>query len=73
VGYLLYKLSMNEKPQPGLCTSGGDSWCKFKNSASSGLAYEHKHCLLAAVMGAIKPVFRDLASVDLQLRILINM
>jgi hypothetical protein len=44
--------------------SGGDSWCKFKNSASSGVAYEHKHSLPAPVMDAIKPVFRDLAGVD---------
>jgi hypothetical protein len=50
--------------QHGVCPSGGDSWCKFKNSASSGGVYEHKHSLPAAVMVAIKPVFRDLAGVD---------
>jgi hypothetical protein len=65
-----HKLSTKEKPQHGLCTSGDDSWCKFKNSASSGLAYEHKHSLPAAVMDAIKPVFRGLASVDLLKRCL---
>jgi hypothetical protein len=37
----------------------------LKNIASSGVAYEHKYSLPAAVMDAIKPVFRDLASVDL--------
>jgi hypothetical protein len=57
-------LLTNEKPQHGLCASGGESWCKFKNSASSGAAYEHKHSLPAAVMDAIKPVFMDLACVD---------
>jgi hypothetical protein len=52
-------------PQPSLCPSGGDSWCKFKSNAIPGLAYQYKHCLLAAVVDAGKPVFRDLASVDL--------
>jgi hypothetical protein len=33
-------------------------------TASSGVAYEHKHTGPAAVMDAIKPVFRDLAGVD---------
>jgi hypothetical protein len=60
---LFHKLSTYEKPQHGVYTSGDDSWCKFKNSAISGVAYEHKHSLPAAVMDAIKPVFRDLASV----------
>jgi hypothetical protein len=53
-----------EKPQHGVYPGGDDSWCKFKNSANSGVAYEHKHSLPAAVMDAIKPVFRDLAGVD---------
>jgi hypothetical protein len=44
--------------------SGSDSWCKFKSSASSGVAYEHKHSLPAALMDAIKPMFKDLAGVD---------
>jgi hypothetical protein len=65
VGCLFHKLLANEKPQHGVCPSAGDSWCKFKNSANSGVAYEHKHSLPVAVMGAIKPVFRDLAGVDL--------
>jgi hypothetical protein len=60
----LHELLRNEKPQHGVCPSGGDSWCKFKNSARSGVAYEHKHSLPAAVMDGIKPVFRDLAGVD---------
>jgi hypothetical protein len=38
--------------------------CKFKNSASSGAAYERKDSLPPAVMDAIKTVFRDLAGVD---------
>jgi hypothetical protein len=32
-------------------------------TASSGVAYEHKHTVPAAVMDAFKPVFRDLAGV----------
>jgi hypothetical protein len=60
-----HNLSTNEKPQHGVCPSGGGSWWKFKISASSGVAYEHKHSLPAAVMDAIKLVFRDLASIDL--------
>jgi hypothetical protein len=59
-----HKLLPNEKPQHSVCPSGVDGWCKFKNSASSGLAYEPKHSLPAAVMNAIKPVFRDFAGVD---------
>jgi hypothetical protein len=27
-------LLTNEKPQHGVCPSGGDNWCKFKNSGS---------------------------------------
>jgi hypothetical protein len=60
-----HKLLTNERPQHGVCPSGGDIWCKFKNSASSGVACERKHSLPAAVMDAIKPVFRDLAGVSL--------
>jgi hypothetical protein len=59
-----HRLLTNKKPQHGVCPSGGDSWCKFKNSASSGAAYEHKHALAAAVMDALKPVFRHLGGVD---------
>jgi hypothetical protein len=58
-----HKFLTNKKPQHGVCPSGGDSWCKFKNSARSGVAYAHKHSLQAAVMVAIKPVFRDLTGV----------
>jgi hypothetical protein len=60
----LRELLTNEKPPDGVCTSGGDIWCKFKISAGSGVAYEHKHPLPAAVMDAITPVFRDHAGVD---------
>jgi hypothetical protein len=60
----LNKLLANENPQHGVYPSCGDSCRKFKNIASSGVAYEHKHSLPAAVMDAIKSVFRDLASVD---------
>jgi hypothetical protein len=37
-GIFFHKLLTNEKPQHDLCPSGDDSWCKFKNSASSGVA-----------------------------------
>jgi hypothetical protein len=60
-----HKVSTNEKPRHGLCAGGDDSWCKFKSSASSGVACEDKHYLPAACMDAIKQVFRELASVDL--------
>jgi hypothetical protein len=62
---IFHKLSMNDKPQNGLSPSGDDIWCKFKNHASPGLACQQKHSLLAAVMDAIKPVFKDLVSVHL--------
>jgi hypothetical protein len=61
---LFHKLLTNEKPQHGVCASGGDNWCKFNNGASSGVAYELKHYLRAGVMDSIKVVFRDLAGVD---------
>jgi hypothetical protein len=54
----------NEKPQHGVCPSGGDNWCKFKYSVSSAVAYEHKYSLPAAVMNSIKPGFMYLADVD---------
>jgi hypothetical protein len=59
-----HKLLTVEEPQHGVCPSSNGSWCKLKNSASSEVAYEHKHSLPAAVMDAIKPVFGDLAGVD---------
>jgi hypothetical protein len=59
-----HDLLTNEKPQHGVYPSGGDSWCKFKDSGSSGVAYEHRHSLPAALMDAITLVFRDLAGVD---------
>jgi hypothetical protein len=62
--FFFHKLLTNGNPQHGVCRSGGDSLCKFKNSARSGVAYEHKYSLPAAVVDAIKPVFRDLADVD---------
>jgi hypothetical protein len=59
-----HQLLTNEKPQHGVCPSGGDNWCKFKNSATSGVAYESKYSLPAAVMDEIKPLFRYLAGLD---------
>jgi len=70
VGCHFYKLSMNKKHQNGLCPRGDDIWCKFKSRASPGIACQHKHSLLAAVMVAIKPVFKNLVSVDLLKRCL---
>jgi hypothetical protein len=40
----------------------------FENHASPGLACQHKYSLLAAVIDAIEPVFKDLVSVDLLMR-----
>jgi hypothetical protein len=65
-----YKLSINEKHQNSLCSRGDDIWCKFKSCVSLGLVCQHKHSLLAAVMDAIKPVFKNLVSVDLLKRCL---
>jgi len=61
---------MDEKPHHGLCPNVNARWCKVKNSTNPGLAYQHKHSLLAAVVYANKPVFSDLASVDLMKRCL---
>ena len=52
------------------CPSGDDSWCKFKNSASSGVAYQSEHSILADVMDASKSVFCELDGVDLLKRCL---
>jgi hypothetical protein len=60
--FFLTSCQQMRKPQHGLCTCGDDSWFKFKDNASSGVAYQHKHSLPAAGMDAIKPVFRGLAS-----------
>jgi len=70
VGCYFYNLSMNEKHQNGLCPRGDNIWCKFKTCASPRLACQHKHSLLPAVMDAIKPVFKNLVSVDLLKRCL---
>jgi len=64
------KLSTNEKDQHGLCSSGDANWCKFKKSACSGVAYEHKYSLPPTVMNAIKPLLRGCARVDLMKRCL---
>jgi len=71
-GVFFHKLSANERPQHGLCPSGDDSRCKFKNSDNSGVAYqpEHSTSLLAGVMDAIKSVFCKLVSVNLLKRCL---
>jgi hypothetical protein len=61
---------MDEKPHHGLCPNVNASWCKVKNSVNPGLAYQHKHSLLAAVVNTSKPVFSNLASVDLLKRCL---
>jgi hypothetical protein len=58
-----HKLLTSDKPQHSVCPSGGDNWCKCKNTASSDVAYEHKHSLPAAVMDTIKLGVRDVASV----------
>jgi hypothetical protein len=58
------KLLTNKEPQHGVCPSGGGNCCKLKNIASLGVTYKHKHSLPAAVMDAIKTMFRDLAGVD---------
>ena len=52
-------------PKMDNCPSGDDSWCKFKNNASSGVAYQPEHSILVGVMDASKSVFCELAIVDL--------
>jgi len=47
------------------CPSGDDSWCKFKKSASSRVAYQPEHSVTPGVMDASKSVSCELASVDL--------
>ena len=47
------------------CPSGDDSWCKFKKSASSAVAYQLVHSIPAGVMDVSKSEFCELASVDL--------
>jgi hypothetical protein len=40
-----YKLLTNEKPQHGVCPSGGDSWCKFETVPFHGLHMNIIHIL----------------------------
>nr|XP_042913800.1 uncharacterized protein LOC122273890 [Parasteatoda tepidariorum] len=60
-----HKYSTDEKPQHGLCPSGTESWCGYQKALVSGMSYEHKNSLPAAVMETIRPIFRDLAHPDL--------
>jgi hypothetical protein len=68
--FFFYKLSANKRPQHGLFPSGDDNWCKFKGSVSSGVEYQPKHSILSGVMDAIRPVFCELAIVDILKRCL---
>jgi hypothetical protein len=61
----VHKLLTDDNLQHGFCLSDTDSRCKFKNSATSGVAYGHKHSSPADVMDVTEPVFTDLVSEDL--------
>ncbi|XP_049854439.1 uncharacterized protein LOC126335325 [Schistocerca gregaria] len=60
-----HKSSTDEKPCHGLVPSGENSWCKYNRAQATGESYSHQHSLPAAVITAIKPIFRDLARPDL--------
>jgi hypothetical protein len=56
--FFLPNLSTDGSQQHGLFLGDTDTWCKFKNSTSSEIAYEYKHSLSAAVMDAKTTVSR---------------
>lgn len=57
----LQKSSNDYKPCHALCSSGENSWCKYNITQATGEPYSHQHSVLAAVITAIKSIFRDLA------------
>ncbi|GFW97865.1 uncharacterized protein TNCV_1426281 [Trichonephila clavipes] len=65
MGNFLHKLSTDVKPQHGFCPSDTDTWCKFKKAELLGEAYHHKNSLPVDVVEALRPVFRDLANLEL--------
>ncbi|GBM21169.1 hypothetical protein AVEN_50901-1 [Araneus ventricosus] len=61
----MHKLSTDEHPQHGFCPICEDSWCGFKKAEATGSEYKHKNNLHAAIVEAMRPVFRDLFHIDL--------
>lgn len=62
-----HKLSSDESPIHGLCPPGQDSWCKYRKAQAMGTEHEfrHRNNIPAAVMEAIKPIYRELAHPNL--------
>lgn len=65
-----HMLSTDENPRHELCPTGEDSWCRYNKCLVTGDKHSHTSSLPAAVMDAIKPVFKDLADINLLKRCL---
>lgn len=63
-------LSTDENPRHELCPTGADSWCRYKKCLLTGDKYTHCSPLPVVVMDVIKPVFNDLADINLLKRCL---
>ncbi|GBM29934.1 hypothetical protein AVEN_111240-1 [Araneus ventricosus] len=61
----MHNLSADEYPQHGFCRICEDSWCGFKKAEATRRECKHKNNLPAAVVEAMRPVFRDLFHIDL--------
>ncbi|GFU34084.1 uncharacterized protein TNCV_3198931 [Trichonephila clavipes] len=61
----LHKISTDENPLHGCCSSGPDTWCRYKKAQLENKVYHHKHKLPVAVVEAIRPIFRDLSDPEL--------
>ena len=61
----------DEEPTHNFCKV---DWCPYKQAVAKGTVNDYKHtsCLPKAVMNAIKPVFKDLASTQLLEKCLVN-
>jgi hypothetical protein len=59
--------SSNENPTHNLCPKGAETWCKYNRSVLLNEEYDHaQHFHLPKIiMAEIKPIFRDLANVEL--------
>ena len=60
-----HKISTDACPHHGFYPKGIDSWCKYERSLTTKEKYTHKNSLAMPVIEAIKPVFQDLANIEL--------
>ncbi|KAJ8888880.1 hypothetical protein PR048_008374 [Dryococelus australis] len=59
-----HKFSTDEKPVHHL-SPGPDTWYTYRKAEQTGDFHSHEHAIPEAVMGVMKPIYRDLAHPDL--------